>query len=186
MQPYDIAMLIVLVGATLFGFLKGMAWQIASLASLIASYFVALRLSPVLASHIGLQPPLNKFVAMGAIYLGTSMAIWLAFRVVAGLIDRVRLNEFDRQIGGLFGAAKGALLCIVITLFAVAVSDQTRTLVLQSKSGYYIAHIIDRAEAVMPPEVHQVLGPYLDQFEEQMKSGAPAGQTATAGGRLPF
>lgn len=186
MQTYDIVMLAVLAGATLFGFFKGMAWQVASLASLLASYFVALRLSPVLAEKLNLDPPLNKIAAMAIIYVATSMAIWVAFRLVARFIDRVRLKEFDRQIGGLFGAAKGVLLCVVITLVAVSVSDQGRELVLQSKSGYYIAQLIDRAETIMPPEVLQVLGPYLDDFDQQMKPGMPAGRTASEASRMPF
>jgi hypothetical protein len=37
METYDIVMLAVLGLATLFGFLKGFAWQVASLASLILS-----------------------------------------------------------------------------------------------------------------------------------------------------
>lgn len=186
MQPYDIAMLIVLAGATLFGFMKGMAWQVASLASLVASYFVALRFSDDLAPQIGLEPPLNRFAAMAIIYLGTSLAIWLVFRVVAGLIDKVRLKEFDRQVGALFGAAKGVLWCLVITLVAVSVSERARELVLQSKSGYYMAQLIDRAEAVMPPEVHQVLGPYLDRLDQQLKPGYPEGRTAGESWKLPL
>ena len=47
MQPYDIVMIVVLAGATLFGFWKGMAWQIASLASLVLSTFVAWHFSQV-------------------------------------------------------------------------------------------------------------------------------------------
>ena len=43
MQTYDMLMLVVLVGATVFGFWKGMAWQIASLASLVVSYFASLQ-----------------------------------------------------------------------------------------------------------------------------------------------
>ena len=43
--PYDILMLVVLVACTLFGLWKGMAWQLASLASLIVSYIVALKFS---------------------------------------------------------------------------------------------------------------------------------------------
>ena len=34
-QPYDFVMLAVLVGTTLFGLWKGMAWQMASLASVV-------------------------------------------------------------------------------------------------------------------------------------------------------
>jgi membrane protein required for colicin V production len=183
MQPYDIAMLVVLGGATLFGFWKGMAWQLASLASLVASYFVALRFSPALAPYFGSSAPLNRFIAMGVLYLASSMGVWLVFRAVAGLIDRVRLKEFDRQVGALFGLAKGVLWCVVITLFAVSVSATGREMVLRSRSGYYIAQLIDRAETVMPAEIHDVLGPYLDRLDRELKGSPPAGRTA--GGSPP-
>ena len=44
------------------------------------------------------------------IYAGASLAIWMMYRVVGGAIDRVKLNEFDRQMGALVGFAKGVLL----------------------------------------------------------------------------
>src|SRR5688572_3596631 len=112
-------MLLVLVAATIFGFWKGMAWQIASLASLVVSYFAALRFSTQLAPVFGDSAPLNRFVAMLAIYVGTSFIIWTSFRLIAGVIDKVRLESFDRQLGAMFGFAKGVLLCVVITFFAV-------------------------------------------------------------------
>ncbi len=49
MQGYDVVMLIVLAAAMFFGAWKGFAWQLASLASLIVSYFAALRFSGQLA-----------------------------------------------------------------------------------------------------------------------------------------
>jgi membrane protein required for colicin V production len=187
MEWYDIAMLVVLVGTTLFGFAKGMAWQIASLASLIVSYFAALRFSEPLVSTglFGDEAPWNRFVAMLAVYLATSLAIWLVFRLVAGWIDRVKLQEFDRQIGGLIGFAKGVLLCVAITFFAVTVVPATRDDVLRSRSGHYIALLIARADAVMPPEVHDVLNPYLDRLEQELgeeietATGAGDGEPAT-------
>lgn len=164
MQIYDIGMLVVLASATIFGFWKGMAWQLASLASLIVSYFVARQFSAELAPMFGEQEPWNRFIAMLVLYLGTSLAVWLAFRVVAGLIDRVRLKEFDRQVGALFGFTKGVLLCVAITFFAVTLSPAAREMILETRSGYYISVLISEAGPIMPPEVHQVLGPYLERL----------------------
>src|SRR3990172_2115140 len=110
MQTYDILMLLVLVAATLFGFWKGMAWQIASLASLVVSYFAALRFADQLAPMISDHAPWNKFVAMLAIYIGTSFVIWTVFRLISGVIDKVKLDGFDHQMGALIGLAKGVLL----------------------------------------------------------------------------
>ena len=179
MQTYDIMMLLVLAAATLFGFWKGMAWQIASLASLVVSYFVALKYSEQLAPMFGDSAPFNRFVAMLAIYVATSFVIWMLFRVVSGVIDRVKLESFDRQLGALFGLAKGALLCVAITFFAVTLLPQAqKDSIVASRSGHYIVQILDKTESVVPPEIHEVIGPYIHRIEERLDPNyqAPLGQ----------
>lgn len=168
MQTYDVFMLAVLVLATLFGAWKGMAWQLASLASLVVSFVVAARFSAELAPHISRQEPWNRFVAMLILYAATSAGIWLAFRVVAGVIDRVRLREFDRQMGAFFGLAKGVLLCLVITFFAVTLSETARQGILATRSGHYIALLIEHATPVLPEEVRNVVGKYLDELDRKL------------------
>lgn len=165
METYDIVMLVVIGGATLFGFLKGFAWQVASLASLVLSYMMALRFADQVAPLLNADPRWNKYLAMLVIYAGTSLAVWMGFRLVSGAIDRIKLNEFDRQIGGLFGLLKGALLCTIITFFAVTLSETSRGAVLKSKSGGYIARMLNEAKPVMPPELSELLGPYLDKLD---------------------
>ena len=126
MPNYDMIMLAVLLACTAFGAYKGVAWQVASVSALVVSYFVALNFSDQLAPHLAEEAPWNRIAAMLVLYLGTSLVIWMAFRLVSGLIDRVKLKEFDRQIGALVGAAKGVLYCVVITFFAVFLSEQAR------------------------------------------------------------
>ena len=167
-QTYDIIMLAVLALSIVWGAMKGMAWQVASLSALVVSYFVALNFSDMLAPHLGGEPPLDKIAAMLVLYVVTSMVVWLSFRLVKGAIDRVKLKEFDRQIGALFGAAKGVLFCVVVTFFAVFLSEQARDAILTSRSGYYIAELIDRVDPLLPEEVHARLGPYLHQLDEQL------------------
>lgn len=184
MEVYDICMLAVLVLATLFGAYKGMAWQVASLASIVASYLVALRFSEQFAPRFGDQAPLNRFIAMFVLYMVTSLGIWFAFRIVKNFIDRVRLREFDRQMGALVGAAKGVLLCVAITFFAVTLSERARAAVLQSRSGLVIAQLLDRAEGVMPRELHTMLDPYLNRLEQELKPGQESDSTPrTASGQ---
>lgn len=168
-MSYDVIMLAVLVGCILFGAWKGMAWQVASLSSLVLGYLAAMAFSEKLAPHIGVDPPLNRVAAMLALYVGTSGAVWVVFGLVAGFINRLKLKEFDRQLGALIGAGKGILLCTVITFFALMLSPQARDAILQSKSGHYIAVLIDRVDPLLPEEVHDVLGPYLHQLDEQLE-----------------
>ncbi len=167
-QPYDFFMLVVLVGTTVFGAWKGMAWQLASLASVVVSAIVAFRFGGPLAPLFSGTEPWNRFLAMLVLYLVTSLVIWLLFRLVAGMIDRVKLKEFDRQLGALFGLFKGVLLCVLITFFAVTLSEPARQTILRSISGRSIARLIEHADPLLPEEVRAVLGKYIEELDRKL------------------
>jgi membrane protein required for colicin V production len=178
MQAYDILMLIVLGLAVMWGAWKGLAWQIASILSLALSYFVALHFRMPLAGIINASPPWNIFSSMLILFLGTGLVVWIAFNLVSEAIERVKLKEFDRQLGAIFGAAKGVILCVLVTLFSVALlGDDQRRAICSSKSGYYIAVLIDRADVMIPRELHQVLGPYIDRLDREIPHDHTVGQT---------
>ena len=63
MQYYDILMLSVVLGATVWGAWKGLAWQIASLASMVVSYYVALRFRDPVAGLIDALPRSDESIA---------------------------------------------------------------------------------------------------------------------------
>jgi membrane protein required for colicin V production len=183
MQAYDLLMLIVLALAIVWGAWKGLAWQIASLASIALSYLVALNFRQPLAGIIDASPPWNIFSAMLILFLGTGLVVWIGFNLVSELIERVKLKEFDRQLGAIFGAAKGVLLCVLITLFSVALlGDGQRQAICNSKSGYYIAVLLDRADAVIPKELHEVLEPYIDRFDRSVPHVHAEGEPLTLPG----
>jgi membrane protein required for colicin V production len=173
-QPYDILMLAVLIGAILFGAWKGLAWQLASLASLILSGFAAVHFSTPLAPYFSAQEPWNRFIAMFVLYMLTSLAIWIAFRFIKGIIERVKLKEFDRQMGALVGLAKGFLLCMVITFFAVTLGETTRQMVLKSYSGDAISRITRHANPILPEDVRAVIGKYIDEMEHKLDPNTPS------------
>ncbi|TWT86777.1 Colicin V production protein [Pseudobythopirellula maris] len=180
MQTYDLLMIAVLVGMTLYGYSKGMAWQLAYFASFIVSYFVAIRFADRVAPHLTfVGPPTNKFVAILLIYAATSLVIWLAFRVVDKAIDRVRMEGFDHQMGGIIGFGRGVLWCVALTFFALTLPvlpDAQKQGIIGSKSGRYIAQLLDKSESIVPPEVHQVIGPYLMRLETELNQGGGAPQ----------
>lgn len=170
METYDIVMLVVLIGTALFGAIKGFAWQLASIGSTVVSYVVAYNFREPLSQSIHAEPPWNRFLAMLILFIGTSLVIWVAFRMVSNTIDRLRLKEFDRQIGALFGLAKGGLYCILVTMFGVTLlGDSVREKIVVSRSGHYIASVLDRSEAIIPEEFQEVVGPYLQRFDQKFK-----------------
>ncbi len=170
MQTYDIIMLVVLAATTIFGAIKGFAWQVASIGSIVVSYFVAYAFRNDVAKMINADPPWNVFLAMLLLYFGCSFVIWMAFRLVSTSIDKVRLREFDRHLGAGFGFIKGMVLCLLITMFAMSLlgrAQQER--IANSKSGLYISRVLANSGGLLPTEIKQVVGPYIENIEQRLQ-----------------
>jgi membrane protein required for colicin V production len=174
-EGYDLVMLGILAAAAVLGYFKGMVWQIAWIAGIAASGFLALRFSSQLAPMFGQQAPWNRLIAMLAIYVGTSLAVWLVFRVISGAINAIHLSAFDHQLGLLLGIAKGALVCVVVTFFAVTLAPAYRNQIVASRSGRLVAEIIMRADEILPPNIVEPVQPFVKQFEDQFRQPAAGG-----------
>ncbi len=174
LEAYDIIMLLVLLAAIVFGAWKGLAWQLASLSAIFVSYFVAYQLREPVAQHVvsrfvNVSAPWDRIVAMLSLYLLASLIIWIIFGYVRTIIDRVKLQDFDRHAGAVLGGVKGVILCMIITLFAVGLlDDDQKHHVCCSYSGYFIAKLIDRIDVAMPQEVHGILHPYLEKLDAEL------------------
>ena len=183
MGVYDILMLSVVVLMTLYGSWKGLAWQLASLTAVFVSYLVAYRFRGPVSGMIQAEHPWNVFLAMLILYVGTSLIVWLSFRCVSHLIERVRLKEFDSQIGALFGCFNGVVVCVIATLFSITLlGEGTREMIVSSRSGYYIAVLLDKSHTLMPEEIHEVLHPFINQLdgdvhEEEVPEGDSEGDS---------
>lgn len=174
MGIYDLMMLAVLAGSILFGLWKGLAWQIASVASIFVSYFVALNFRGPLSSWISASEPWNRFAAMLILFLGTSLIIWMGYGYMKQTIERMRLRGFDSQAGAILGALKGVLLCMLVTLFAVTLfGSRVRSAVVASRSGGYIASAINRFNSTVPIEIHAILDQHVQQFNQNLVEQQP-------------
>ena len=191
-EGYDLVMIGILAVASVLGYFKGMVWQLAWIAGIFASSFVAFRYGTPLASFFGQQAPWNRLAAMLALYAATSIAVWLIFRVISGAINAVHLSAFDHQMGLLLGMAKGVLLCVVVTFFAVTLAPAYREQIVASQSGRLVAELIVRADVYLPKDVHETVDPFVKQFESELQKpigtpGASAAQQPNlAGGQSPL
>ncbi|MCH2183376.1 MAG: CvpA family protein [Mariniblastus sp.] len=175
MSFYDMLMIAILSLTILFGLWKGLAWQIASLAAIIVSYIVAMQFRGDVSPYIQAEEPWNRFAAMLILYVGTWIAIWIIYALlVRKTIDGLKLSWFDRPAGALAGAAKGAILCMVITMFSVALlGEAARDAIISSKSGGYITAAINRLDQWMPTEIHAYIDPYVNRFNHKMTEKDP-------------
>lgn len=162
---FDIFVLVILLITTFRGAAKGVAWQLAGIGALVLCFMFATPLSLSLAPLIKLAPPLNRWVAMLAIYLVFSFGTFAVARGFREALEKAKFVEFDRHLGALFGLAKGIVIALVITFFAVAMSQSARDYILKTHTGFAAAHIMEALRPVMPRELHDILEPYIHQLD---------------------
>ncbi len=180
MQGYDLLMLGVMAIAIFRGYSKGLAWQLSSIASIAVSYFVAYRFKDVLTPMIDMPDPWRGMIAMMALFIGSSLVIWLIFQSIRGAIEKAKLKEFDQQLGAIFGGVKGAIWCTVITLIALTFMSQDMSQqIVNSSSGGYIARLLSKSKRVVPGEVQQLLQPYIQHAEEKLQDRLDGTQPGT-------
>jgi len=162
---YDWVMVAVLVFGTIRGAAKGLVWQVAAIAAILLCFAFAESLSLSIAPLLPVEAPLNRWVAMFLLYVGFSFLTFAAARQLSGWIEKMKLQEYDRHLGAIFGFVKGLTFCLVITFFVVTLSENMRGAVFESQSGKAAAIIMDRLHPVMPNELHDVIGPYIHRLD---------------------
>ena len=160
MTPYDVAMLGVVVAGMIWGALRGITWQLASIASLVLGYAVAFPLSAELAPRFPGEPVVQRGLALLVAYAGVAGGVFLAAWLVRESLRRWKFDAFDRHLGMLLGGAEGALLGIVATVIVISVAPQSRQPILMSPSGRLVGRLLEEVQPVLPGEVRDVLAPF--------------------------
>lgn len=162
---YDVVCVAILILSTIRGAAKGFVWQVATIGALVSCFVFASPLSEKMAPHIGLEPPLGRWVSMFLLYAGMSLVCFGAARLLRDWLEKARFVEYDRHLGSLFGLAKGVVLCLLSTFFLVTLVQSSQPTVLRSYGGYASAIILHKLHPVLPDELDRILVPYLQRLE---------------------
>jgi membrane protein required for colicin V production len=160
MTIYDAAMIGVVIAGMVWGALRGITWQLASIASLVLGYSVAYPLSGQLAHRFPGEPVVARALAMLAVYISVSGGIFLAAWIVRTTLQRWKFDAFDRHLGMILGGLEGALLGVVATLFVVSLAPRTRETILTSPTGTAVNHLMTALGPILPGEIRDVLSPF--------------------------
>ena len=171
---FDILALILVGWLTMRGLMRGAIAQVASVASVVISWIIAVKFSPVVAPLVSQEPPWDKVFAMFVLFVASTIAIWLIRGLVNDIIKAIHLKTADRSLGAVLGFVKGILLCSIITFFLVVFSDATRSFVLGSVSGKYFAAGIERASLLVPEDVNEALSKKLAAFRQSIEGELPS------------
>ncbi len=169
MSVYDIVMITILVGAAFFGYRRGFVRQIASIASIVVGYLVAISFREPFSKIIPTEEPWNRIIAMGILFLATSLLIWSIYASAQKSLKRMELKGFDHQVGGMLGAVKGLLICCIITMFAVSLlGKKAHEEIHNSRSGYLIVRTIYQVAGIIPREIWPYVNPYFQRFDDSI------------------
>ena len=166
---YDFLILAILAWGAWQGAARGLVMQLAWIAALILCFKFADQLSPVIEPLIGVEQPLRHWIAMFILYLGFSLCSFLVARTLDNAIRKAKFKEFDRHLGGLFGLLKGAIFALVLTFFAVTLSESLRETVLRSQTGHVACLILDRIDPLTPEDFHPLLQKSLQRYRERLQ-----------------
>jgi|HubBroStandDraft_6_1064221.scaffolds.fasta_scaffold25964_2 uncharacterized membrane protein required for colicin V production len=162
---YDLLTLGILMYAMFRGAMKGIVWQLATIAALLMCFFFSGSLSAAVAPFIRVEPPLNQWIAMFILYLGFSFVSFGVARVAHEMIESMRIEALDRHLGAILGLVKGGMFSLFLTFFLVTLSHSARESIINSESGYVAAVVIDRLDPVIPGDLHALLEPYIRRLD---------------------
>ena len=162
MTPYDGAMVGVIFAGMVWGAFRGVTWQVASIASLVLGYTVSHTLSSQIVGYFPGDPIVARSMAMISVYFVTSGGVFLVAWLIRATLTKMKFEAFDRHLGMLLGGLEGMLLGLVVTLFVVSLAPQTRGPIFASPSGKAVGWLMASVGPVLPSEVRDVLGPFLN------------------------
>jgi membrane protein required for colicin V production len=120
MSSIDIALIGLLVLATLRGLWRGLIRECFGLVALIGGLVAALKLSNTGATAVGGSTGLPPATVAAVAFIVIFMVVHGGISLVGFALDRLtgsRVRAFSRLTGGIFGLAKGGMLLAFLLLF---------------------------------------------------------------------
>ncbi|APZ95741.1 CvpA family protein [Fuerstiella marisgermanici] len=166
---YDIVVLAILAYCAWQGAQRGLVTQLAWIAALILCFKFADQLAPAIEPQINVEQPLRHWIAMFILYLGFSVGAFMLARILNSWLEQAKFKDFDRHLGGIFGLVKGGIIVMVITFFAVTLSESLKATVLQSGTGRVACRVLDGIEPLTPQYFPEYWHDYLDRYQKELE-----------------
>jgi len=149
-----------LVVSMLYGLVRGLVFEVISLAGWVAAFICAQWLAEDVGAWLPFGDPAASWrYAAGfvLVFVAVAFGVGLVAALTRGLIAAVGLRPVDRVLGAAFGLARGAvtLLAIAVVVHLLALSDSAWWRESQS------AIVLDAALQGLKPALPEKLASYL-------------------------
>ena len=171
-QVVDLLVVGVLLYCTIRGASRGLLSQLAWVIALLLCFKFAGTLTPAIEPLIAVDPPLRQWLAMLAVYVGLCGAAFLAAGMASSWMEKTKILDFDRHLGGLLGFAKGLIICMTAMYFLITMSPSIRNVVGQTYSGYGAAVILSHSQVLLklvPEHAVPMVQHVIDRFNQHLK-----------------
>jgi membrane protein required for colicin V production len=152
----DWALLAVLGLSVLVGLLRGLVFELMSLAGWLVAYLAAVALGPELAVHLPVGNPgsaLNQSAALALAFVAALVAWMILARLVRLLIAATPLTVADRALGAVFGLVRGILLLVVVAT-VVALTPAAQSQDWQASTGArWLAAVVQGSKPLLPEPI---------------------------------
>jgi uncharacterized membrane protein required for colicin V production len=100
------------------------------------------------------------------IYALVSLGLFLAAFYYREFISKWKLENWDRHLGGVFGALKGFLLSFTLTFFAITCFPSLRHPILSRPTGKLMAYTMHALHPLWPAGLHEIIHSYIQHDKE--------------------
>ncbi len=156
----DIALLSVLGLSVLIGIVRGLVFEVMSLAGWLAAWVAAQWLSPQVASHLPIGEPgsaMNHAAAFATTFVAALLVWSVISRLLRMLIHATPLSLIDRLLGALFGLLRGALVLLAVAT-VVGLTPLMKSNAWQSSTGAAWLHAaLNGLKPLLPEQLSQHL-----------------------------
>lgn len=153
----DIGLLVVVLISALLSMLRGFTREVLAIASwaaaAAAAYYFHPMLLPTMKTYIA-KEQLALAASAGAIFFATLIIVSIVTVKLSDIILDSRIGALDRSLGFVFGAARGALLCVVAFAFYswLVPSKSQPEWVKNSRTGPILAATGEQLMAMLPDD----------------------------------
>jgi len=118
-NPVDWIVLLTLVFNLILGAIRGFFWQVLRILTLIAGIVLAGRFAEPVGGFLqrvfsGLTAPYHRYSAYALVFFTVYLVLLLVTHLMRTMVRKLQLGGYDRFLGAIFGALKGAIFAYTI------------------------------------------------------------------------
>jgi membrane protein required for colicin V production len=152
----DIALLAVFGLSVLIGLWRGFVFEIVSLLGWLVAFVIANSAGPLLAEVLPIsdEPKVRLWIAYIVVFIAILVTCTLLARMLRALVAATPLSFVDHLLGGLFGAARGALVCVIVATLVMLSPYATSTTWKKSHGALWLGMALEGLKPVLPQSLN--------------------------------